>query len=183
MNNHKCGNLLCQSKSPVFYKDKRTKDGLRSWCKECCSLSSKKYNKIFGKERTRKRKKYKLAFYAIPENREAKNEHARERYKNDPILRKKMNAYSRENHLKRKYGLTIQDWNNLLSAQNNACAICETQFSLENAKHRLYPRVDHNHGTGKVRGLLCNACNTVLGFFKEDIEILTKAQLYLTRNL
>lgn len=181
--NHNCANPKCQSKDPSFYKDKRTKNGLRSWCKECCSLSSKKYNKLFSKERSIKRRQYKEMFYSIPQNKEHKKQQERERYKNDSNFRERVKQNLRENHLKRKYGLTLADWNLLLKDQNNSCAICQNTFILDNPKHKLFPRVDHNHQTGKIRGLLCNACNTVLGFFKEDITVLSRAQHYITRNL
>ena len=76
----------------------------------------------------------------------------------------------RANNLKVKYGLTKQQYDNLLCAQEGVCAACgqeETQFDIRvNAFKKL--AVDHDHSTGKVRGLLCHNCNTALGLMQED---------------
>jgi hypothetical protein len=61
--------------------------------------------------------------------------------------------------------------------QNNCCAICGKTFSII-AK----PRVDHDHRTGKVRGLLFNNCNVILGLANDDISVLKKAIDYLVMN-
>ena len=75
----------------------------------------------------------------------------------------------------RKYKITIENYNNILVKQNHRCAICGKD-EVDNGK---YLAVDHNHKTGKVRGLLCNQCNSGLGFYKDDINILLKAVIYL----
>lgn len=81
----------------------------------------------------------------------------------------------RNHHLQGKFGMTIEQYNEFLNTQNNCCAICNTPQS--NFKQQL--AVDHDHQTGKVRGLLCGNCNNGLGRFKDDIEILKKAINYL----
>jgi len=84
---------------------------------------------------------------------------------------------SREGNLKANYGLTLQDYENLLESQNGKCAICgSTNPGKVDAAHLA---VDHCHETGKVRGLLCNSCNNGLGRFKDDPVILTNAVTYL----
>ena len=83
----------------------------------------------------------------------------------------------RELHLKRKYGITINEYNRMLNSQNNKCAVCNsTSKGKKNAK---YFSVDHCHTTGKVRGLLCNHCNAGIGNMKDDVVILEKAIAYL----
>ena len=83
----------------------------------------------------------------------------------------KLKLANRFYHLKKKYGLTAIDYFNLCESQNDCCAIC-------GRVRKLY--VDHNHGTNKVRALLCNNCNTALGNFDENPKLLQKAKDYLT---
>jgi hypothetical protein len=72
----------------------------------------------------------------------------------------------------RKYGLTPEEWGELVAAHGDACAICGKQMRLS---------IDHCHRSGKVRGLLCNDCNLGLGRFRDDPELLQAAIAYLTR--
>ena len=81
--------------------------------------------------------------------------------------------YSTEKHYLKCYGLTLNDVKNLMTQQNNCCALCDSSLD------RFV--VDHDHSTGQVRGLLCYPCNTGLGFFKESPDQLNKAILYLRR--
>jgi len=65
--------------------------------------------------------------------------------------------------------------------QNGLCLICGNAETSRNPKTGE-PRslaVDHDHETGKIRGLLCTFCNTALGKFHDDVEILKKAIDYL----
>lgn len=77
---------------------------------------------------------------------------------------------SRYYHLKDRYGMTREDFDNLIDAQGGLCAIC-----VENKAGY----VDHDHETGRVRGLLCAACNGGLGFFKDRSALLRSAAEYL----
>jgi len=84
----------------------------------------------------------------------------------------------RKYYLKRKYGLSLEDYNNLLNEQNNCCAICgkhQLEFSRRLA-------VDHSHITGNIRGLLCQPCNTALGKFRDSIDLLNSAIEYLKNS-
>lgn len=74
------------------------------------------------------------------------------------------------------YGITWEEYTNLLIRQNHSCAICDTKISSKRTT-KLF--VDHCHDTGKVRGLLCSCCNHGLGQFKDDVGLLEKAKLYL----
>jgi|LakMenEpi03Aug12_release.lakeMendotaPanAssembly.Ray.scaffolds.fasta_scaffold1303032_1 hypothetical protein len=84
----------------------------------------------------------------------------------------------RENTLKRKYGLTLDDYEKMLQEQNSSCAICFVK--MENTKKK-YLCVDHNHLTGDVRSLLCDPCNTAIGLLKENQEVILRAAEYLKR--
>lgn len=83
--------------------------------------------------------------------------------------------------LKRTYGLTVEDYYEMLENQENSCYICETTTPGRAGKgpERVFA-VDHCHQTGKVRGLLCHSCNKGLGFFKDNPVLLQKAITYLS---
>ena len=76
--------------------------------------------------------------------------------------------------LKRKYGLTIEQWQKMFNEQNGRCKICQKHQS----KLKSPLCVDHDHTTGKVRGLLCPSCNHRLIAF-DDKVFCAKATLYL----
>jgi transposase-like protein len=82
----------------------------------------------------------------------------------------------------RKYNLSKKDFENLLLESDYKCNICEKDFKQQ-PKHILYQKlyIDHCHKTNKVRGLLCNNCNSFLGLAKDDINILKKAITYLKK--
>ena len=82
-------------------------------------------------------------------------------------------AYSRRRHLQTSYGITLEQYEDMLEKQNSVCLIC----TLPSGTRRLH--VDHNHDTGKVRGLLCHHCNTALGLLRDDPALLAKAATYL----
>jgi hypothetical protein len=77
--------------------------------------------------------------------------------------------------LKKTFGITIEEYNLMLVDQNNSCYLCKT--NKDQLKRNL--AVDHCHKTGKIRKLLCEKCNVGLGSFKENIETLTNAIIYL----
>jgi len=78
----------------------------------------------------------------------------------------------RSNVLRRAYGITLADYERMLSEQGGCCGICRTE-TTGNCGRRL--SVDHDHETGKVRGLLCGRCNSMLGFIKEHPGALERA--------
>ena len=78
----------------------------------------------------------------------------------------------------REYGISIEDYDEILIEQEHCCAICKKHQSEFNK--RLF--VDHDHSTGRVRGLLCYFCNTILGQARDQIEILENGIKYLQKN-
>ena len=93
---------------------------------------------------------------------------AAQRKRNDP-------EKTRRWDLKKKYGITPEDYNVMFSEQDGGCAICG-RTDMSNGK--TYLAVDHCHETGAVRGLLCNNCNLMLGHSQDDSSILRKAADY-----
>jgi hypothetical protein len=77
------------------------------------------------------------------------------------------------------YGLESQaEFDALLKAQNGVCAICKQP---ETQVNRINLSVDHNHSTGKPRGLLCSVCNRGIGYLKDSVELVGAALDYLKK--
>ena len=83
----------------------------------------------------------------------------------------------------KKYGITQEEFDVLWFVFRGCCGICGCNLRLP-LPQRGQPldvvALDHDHKTGKIRGLLCNACNKAIGLFKEDVSILQKAKEYLS---
>lgn len=82
--------------------------------------------------------------------------------------------WNRNSKLKSAYGLTIIEFNTMLASQGDSCAVCGGVAGGRGNFH-----VDHNHKTGKIRGLLCHNCNITLGLVKDNKEHLIKLISYL----
>lgn len=105
--------------------------------------------------------------YCPPCRREYGREYARR-----PERRPKRLAATRKSDLRRAYGLTPAQYDEMLESQGGVCAICG-----ETTARRL--AVDHAHDTGAIRGLLCTRCNPGLGYFRDNPVLLDKAIHYL----
>ena len=97
--------------------------------------------------------------------------------KNCVARRKQYPMDHRRHRLKRDYGLSLKQYDQMLAMQDGRCAICG------NPPEGRVLCVDHSHETGKVRGLLCHHCNTALGMCKDDPGLLRKAAEYLEESL
>lgn len=91
--------------------------------------------------------------------------------------REKRNAKARASSFKRRYGITLDERDAMIFDQNERCAICGRLFSMSTR-----PEIDHCHLTGKVRGILCTFCNSLLGYAKDSQLILKNAQKYLANS-
>lgn len=154
----------CKKTQPVseFFASYRSKDGFGYWCKTC----KREYQRTGkGKEdHDKANRKYRKT---KEEKKAAHKEYNREWYK------RKGRDYS----LRFNYGITLKQYDEMLKQQNEVCVIC----SEVNLNGKLLC-VDHDHKTGKVRGLLCDSCNHVLGMGKENVDRLAKAILYLEKH-
>ena len=81
--------------------------------------------------------------------------------------------------LKFKYNIEPRDLEDLHKKHDNKCAIC--RVSVRDIRHSSLC-VDHDHNTGRIRGLLCEKCNFGIGYFQDDIELLQAAIEYLNRK-
>ncbi len=81
---------------------------------------------------------------------------------------------------RRLYGMTVADYDRMLASQDGGCAICGTKTRGSKPGCRL--AIDHDHESGKVRGLLCGDCNTAIGKFRDDPALLEKAAKYIKQH-
>ena len=88
-------------------------------------------------------------------------------------------AQQRHAHMKANYGLTLDTVEALIAHRHGTCDICGCAPAPDSLGRTL--RVDHDHNTGKVRGMLCSECNLGLGKFQDDIMRLCGAAQYLVR--
>jgi hypothetical protein len=113
--------------------------------------------------------------FNIEEKRIRKNINANVQYKHNPDKYKKC---MRKYILYSKYKITLAKYEIMLANQNSCCKICgRHQSELKKALG-----VDHDHITGKIRGLLCQKCNTGLGYMNDSSEQLRIAADYLNSN-
>ena len=81
--------------------------------------------------------------------------------------------------LKFSYNMTLEQYDSLLTKQDFVCAICH---KINNIQGRRL-EVDHDHKTGKIRGLLCNGCNVGIGAFSDDMDLMAKAVQYVNKYI
>lgn len=143
-----------------FVKDKHEKTGYTYRCKQCRSVYQKKWrdeNPDRVKE-LNKRKKIKRDIY----------------YK-DPDRKLKY----RRKYIEKTFNIEYSIYEKLENDQNNLCAICNLP---EKSIRNKYLSIDHDHKTGKIRGLLCSTCNTSLGQFYDSPIIVNNALQYLLKH-
>jgi len=86
---------------------------------------------------------------------------------------------NRRSMLYRRWKLTLDEYDQILKLQNGVCAICHHPSTTHNNRALS---VDHDHKTGKVRGLLCHGCNTGIGNLKDNPDFCRRAVHYLTKH-
>ena len=89
--------------------------------------------------------------------------------------------YETNRKLKNRYGITPEQYTEILEKQNGKCAICGNEETAKHHKSKKVQKlaVDHCYKSGKVRGILCQDCNRGIGKFHDDISILENAIKYL----
>lgn len=146
-----------------FYAAKGTRDGLRGDCKSCFKRrAAERYarNPEPVKERVRR---------WAQENPEKRADWQR-RYRASG----RRQQVDRRSYLKRKYDITLEQYDEMLAAQGGVCAICGCTPRDDISLH-----VDHDHTTGEIRGLTCFRCNNSLGDLNDDPRRLRRAIEYL----
>ena len=156
-----------------------TKTQFDQWT-ETCKNSNARYEKENREKMRQSRKEWtQKNKHRVNKKRQERREKTRER-ENElaRISYHKNKSTARNRQLKEKFGISIEEYDELLKKQNNKCAICES-ISCKSGNRFA---VDHDHNTGRVRGLLCLACNTSLGQFNDSQELLYKAISYLQKT-
>ena len=153
----------CKIEKPLeaFAKDKARKDGIKTWCRECCSVAHKKLSQTEAYKQ--RRKEY------------AKTETAKKvvkKYRQSP----KGKIMMRKSKLKTKYGLTTEQHKQMYLDQNGCCAICNEAMPYDEVQ------TDHNHVTGKIRDLLCSGCNTLVGRIETHSERINQILEYIKKH-
>ena len=90
--------------------------------------------------------------------------------------------YMRKYDLKKSYNMTIEQYDEMLLKQNNCCGICKRHIFEIISTKKFNFCVDHDHKTGRIRGLLCDKCNRGIGLLCDDIDILINAIEYLLQD-
>lgn len=152
------------------------------------SEKRKAHRKQYHEDNAETIKEYQKQYYK--DNREKilkrQKENAKEYRKNNSEKIKKYNVeYDKKNslkrkgsHIKRNYGITLEEHNLMFNKQEGKCKICGRHQN----EIKIPFAVDHDHTTGRIRGLLCHKCNQGLGYFNDNIDLLMKAINHLKNN-
>src|SRR3990167_9121747 len=116
-----------------------------------------RYRKRYPEKLNQRSKEWRIKY---PE----KYKESQKKYRTSPLGELLQKKYD----LKRLYRLSIEHQQRMLTEQKGRCKICGKLFS---EGHFNKPFIDHSHDTYLVRGILCGACNTILGYSRDNIEI------------
>ncbi len=146
----------CKEEFPATkeYFNLRSNGKPKAYCKPCDNTRTRAYFRKMKEERPEQYRK------KLDQGNKWKTDNAK--------------TYGRKHDLKKNYGITIEQYDEMLEAQSGVCAICQNQCSTG---RRL--AVDHCHEIGEIRGLLCSNCNQGIGKFKDSIKLLEAAIKYL----
>ena len=160
-----CNSCNEKKELSLFAKNKSNFAGVNSECKRCRSKrrTTQEYRNQENKRRSTPEQKKRMYLSFV-------------KYKNKN--KKKVALTQKKWFLKKFYGLSYDQYQNILKSQDNKCAIC----GLDQKNCARTFNVDHKHEEGKVRGILCNNCNTGIGLFKENEMIMHKAINYLIEH-
>lgn len=172
-----CKKCKVKKSISLFNPHPKSKDRLAYECKECWNTMCKNY-------RERNPEKIKEVNRSQYLNKREERIKAANDWKNkNPIKAKEIKTefkkrnpeYSRFLTIK-KYGLSFEEFESMLSKYDNSCWICKKEF-----ESRQDAKIDHCHSRNVVRGVLCNDCNIALGLVKDNIKILSEMITYLKK--
>lgn len=178
-----------------YYRNPKLSDGHWTACAVCVRArvrstqrTSAQREKAIkrGREfrRSARGKEYTKQYAAKNRERIRKNirEWSRKRFGYKPRSRMtpEQESLSRRNStLKRKYKITVDDYEQLLTKQRGLCAICGHPPPQDKGENCKILAVDHDHASGSIRGLLCHKCNVGMGMLNDDVVLLARAREYL----
>jgi hypothetical protein len=187
----RCRDCGLEKPTLEFAPDRRRRDGLTSYCRECFAVRYRQHRERKaakeGRSITTRRvapqgKKWCPACEAF----KSLDEFGRNKSSRDGLTayckpchnrigreaKQRLYGSTREYHLRRRYGITSADVDAMIEAQGGTCAVCPGK-----PEH-----VDHDHETGKVRGVLCFNCNQALGNVRDDPDVLHGLIAYLAKH-
>jgi hypothetical protein len=160
-----CGELKALTE---FYAAPGCTDGQRGDCRTCFQAKAVARAEADPDRRRAARDRARQWLLDYPERKRTNNQAYAATGRKGPADRK--------SHLKRRFGLTPEDYDRMLDEQGGGCAICG------DAPGATALHVDHDHDTGVVRGLLCFRCNSALGNLRDDPDTIGAALAYVTRH-
>lgn len=152
----RCSKCLRDLPTDRFYPDRRMRGGIDSWCNECHGKSTSAW-RARNRERVRQ---------VTKRWRDANPDKARD--------------MSRRTYLKATYGMSAAQYDAMVAGQGGVCSACLLPPSGRGPKGRP-PRlhIDHDHVTGRVRGLLCGKCNQALGLLRDSGAVAARLAAYV----
>ncbi len=182
---------LCDRGHLLSETRKRSAGGT-TYCSECVKLRARESRAANPEANREAVKRYRATHpkQPTPEQREKKRAQERARYARKigrPVktvwghFRKDPQGYHLRWLLEKRYGITLEQYNELVEIQGGRCAICnKLPTGTNHTSKRL--AVDHCHATGAVRGLLCGTCNTTIGMIEDRPELLDRMRRYLSKH-
>ncbi|MFW6695441.1 endonuclease VII domain-containing protein [Streptomyces sp. MAR4 CNX-425] len=157
-----------------YASNRSARDGLQAYCRRCSAEYYRQRREAKG-HRVRAKVPVARGHKRCPQCREVKPHSAWERNRSSSdgwasYCRECRAKRNREGYFRRKYGLTEAERDALIVSQGGVCLIC----LAARAEH-----VDHDHQTGRVRGVLCFSCNAALGQFKDRPDVIRRAAAYV----
>lgn len=176
----RCARCQTTKSAAEFSRNRRARDGLGAYCKPCAADAQREkrasdpdlfreYARVWAAKRRGDPKRH--AAYIARRSAARARERARPDW-DTTYLRTRC----------KQYGITPADYQRMLVEQGHRCAICRQPetFVLRGKVKNL--SIDHDHATGRVRGLLCGSCNSGIGYFREHPDILRAAIDYLSAS-
>lgn len=169
-----CNTCALEKPLSEFHKRTKSADGLSFICKQCMNARQREYRKSPAFRSDEAKAKRSAYYYA---NKERIKQREASRHAEAPHVR-------RNQVLRKKFGIGVDEYKAMLDKQGGLCAICRQPERAINASTRAVASmpVDHDHRTGKIRGLLCSHCNRAIGLFQDSPQILKSAINYLERT-
>ncbi len=170
----KCSTCGVEKPLSEFHKRTKSADGHSFICKDCMNARQRAYRRSPAFNSDEARAKRSAYYYA---NKDHIKQREASRHAEAPHIR-------RNQVLRKKFGIGVDEYEAMLKEQDGLCAICrlpERAINTSTGGVASMP-VDHDHQTGKIRGLLCSHCNRAIGLFQDNPEILKSAINYLERN-
>jgi hypothetical protein len=159
---------VCGKRKPLsdFYRAQGMRDGHRNDCKACNLAAKARRHAADPRPNIERARRWQRE---NPERVKA----SRRRRRQDPEVKQR----ERAGHLRRKFGITTEQYDAMLAAQQGGCAICGRTPRAGSSLH-----VDHDHATGAVRALLCFSCNAAIGHLRDEAERVERVLRYLTSH-